>query len=380
MNIVLFGNADSNYLLQTAKALIQNSNNIYIWDKSGYKIHSIDINTTKNDLISKRNFKNINYLSKIIIFTFNILYSLVQLVHKKKYDIIDIHYFDSPLIVLFFIFKKIAKGVNITIYGDDFNSASKLSRFILKIAFTYTDSIFLNNPLAANKIDEYYKFKFKNKIRICRFGLPLIKKIKSAKSISKQILKEKYGYPLNKIIINIGHSSTYDEQQIEVLNSLIQFEDGLAEKIFIVIYHTYGSDKDLTNKIISILNKTKFKYKIYNEFIDLESFAEMKVATDLMIHVLKNDQFSASVLESLYAENTVIIGEWLPYSILSEINLKFINIKSISSINNILLNYNFSLNIQSTESIEKLERWISWEYCIEDWLNGYSRILSNKFK
>ena len=178
MNIVLFGNADSNYLLQTAKALIQNSNNIFVWDKKGSKVHSIDLSTTKNDLLSNRNFKDINYISKVIILILNIFYSIKLIYQKKKYDIIDIHYFDSPLIILFFIFKKIAKGVNITIYGDDFNSASKLSKFILKIAFTYTDSIFLNNPLAANKIDEYYKFKFKNKIRICRFGLPLIKKIK----------------------------------------------------------------------------------------------------------------------------------------------------------------------------------------------------------
>lgn len=282
-----------------------------------YPYNKIAYNFTHSSL----KFLKIDF-SKIFL-----IYNLIKFLKKNKYDII--HFQSSQLwVAIMSLFFKFNSKLIISIWGSDFYRQSKLKQFLFQKRFykkadiiTFTSSKTLN--------DFRNHFNIKKNFKIVRFGLDLLDVIEKERSLIK---KDK-----NKINITIGYNSHPAQQHIRVLKSIARINKNLKSKINLILPFTYGpEDEDYISEIKNICFKNNLKVIFVNKHLSEIELARLRLSSHLMIQTQISDQFSGSMQEYLYAENIIIVGEWLEYPDLENSGINLIKIKSFDEINHLL--------------------------------------------
>lgn len=299
-----------------------------------------------------------------------------KIIQENNFDILNIHISRwFYLVILPWIVKQ---KLVITFYGSDFYRTSELIKNIQTILYKKADAITFTNPLTKKSFVDYYK-NFENKSYLCRFGLRTLDFIDKNRSKSKVDIKKSLGYSTEKLIVTCGYNSTKEQQHEVILRSLNQLPLNVLDKIQFIFPLTYG-DSVHKELIKNLLKGTNLDYKIHENFLYDDDNANIKLASDVMINILKTDSFSGSMQEFLYAGNIVITGYWLPYEVFDKAGVQYIKINSTDELSKVLeevaisdLN-NFDTTINRT-AISDLSHWSN---SIEGWLNVFSTSIQKK--
>jgi glycosyltransferase involved in cell wall biosynthesis len=363
--------------------LIGNGSDIFAKELSGeLKINSCEVmflNTSSLQLILNDGTicdKYANYFckyKKIPKFNVFIKFFLIRkIIVENNFDVINILGSSWQYILLLNFFKKMNAKLVITFYGSDFYRTSNRVKNIQIPLYTYADALTFTNPLTKASFLQYYK-SFQQKSFVCRFGLKTLDYIDKNRLINKKDIRKHLKYKQDKIIVTCGYNSTNEQQQEKIIQSIKSLDKNILDKIQFIFPLTYG-DNVHKEYIKKILKQNEFDYIILEEYLYADENAYIKLASDIMINILKTDSFSGSMQEFLYADNIVITGEWLPYDIFDSEGIQYEKIKNDKELSD-KIEYCISLFDTLKKDLDKnrdiIKKLSSWEVNIQKWIDVY---------
>lgn len=318
--------------------------------------------------------KESNLINNVYVYS-NINELIDKLNNLKKYDFIHIHYLDPMYSSVSENIKEKCNKLIVSIWGSDYYRMSSGNKIIQKHVLDKADIITMANENTIKEFDEYYKFDYASKLKVCKFGLTPLEYINIYCNEDITKLKRELDIPIDSLVVTCGYNASPAQNHLKILNSLIRVKDRLPNNIFLIFPMTYGDDIYREN-IINEIGKTGFKYKVVDKFLSNEDVAKLRIVSDIMLQVQTTDQLSGSMQEYLYCNNIIITGEWLPYKILKEKGCFFLEVPKVESIGDKLL---FSINNFETirdkcKNNNQLIAEISlWNNVIQNWISVYKR-------
>lgn len=230
-----------------------------------------------------------------------------------------------------------AKRLVLTVGGSDFYRASEPEREYKRKLILNADYINLENSITRNEFIEYYGREISEKTKLVPYGMELLKNIDQMENVLDDIKKKELNIPLNKIIVTCGYNALSAHQHLKLIEALGNISDEVKEKIVCVIPMTYPSGQDeYIHSVSEALNKNRVNYVIFTDFMPDKQIAQYATLSDIMIHVQITDALSSAMREEMYGGAVVIAGKWLPYDILREKGIYFLDAETVEDVSEIL--------------------------------------------
>lgn len=294
------------------------------------------------------------FLSKVIIREKELLRI------AKNYDIIDFHYLSSAYDNLI---RELSdhKIIKVTFWGSDFYRANLQRREEQRSLLALADRIQIATEAMKKDIVNYFK-DFQNKISVANFGLYQFEVIsKTQESSYSPIFKTEEHK--DKLMIVCGYNGSKGQQHEIIIEALSKIDEDIRKKIFLIFPMTYGGANEYVKLIRNKLENLKIPFLLLNNHLSDVAIAKLRLETDIVINIQTTDAFSGSLQEHLFAENLLLVGDWLPYEILDK-NQVFIKRTQISNltkdISDCIVNFE-DLKIQTSGNQMKMHEISSWQ-------------------
>lgn len=375
MKILILGNKDHQYIYNHVKWLKLNSN--------CYKVDVLSVDTNRKGLLANDDLYDNVYSISTHTTPYIARKSIECFLFRKKlreiaadYDIIQIHYVENIILLSLDILFSSSCKIVVTVWGSDWYKANSIKKQGLKQLFRKADVVTIEHQQIGDEIKNFCKVRRMEELRL---GLEPLEALASLDTISKEESKQFLTLPLGLITICIGYNARKNQQHLEIIRILNLLPEEIKERIILLLPLTYPhDDMQYVDEVESALIESRYKYKIFKQYMTDIEVAYLRKATDIMLQLQLTDSLSGAMLEHLYAESCVVTGKWLPYDLLISRNIHFHRIEAmdklssciISIINNI--NDEISMNKPNTNIIQRLSRW---PLVIKDWQQLYKDIL-----
>ncbi|MBO7149895.1 MAG: hypothetical protein J6V71_03265 [Clostridia bacterium] len=257
-----------------------------------------------------------------------------------KFDFCHIHSVYKTSLFFYLSNRRKFKHLITSFWGGDIEDKSKRLIKIREKCFKRANAITVTTQKTLEEFRDIYGNKFNDKLKVCRFataGVECIKKVYEENFVDD--CKEIVGFPKDKFCITCGYSAYADQHQDVIINKIATLPQEIKNKIFISVPMQYGKfEEDYVNSIYNALQNCGCEYTVLTEYFPFEKKAAEAIATDLYIHMRDTDAFSNSLKEQICAGTTVIVGKWLKYYELEQMNADFTYVDSFDKIPDIVLN------------------------------------------
>ena len=158
---------------------------------------------------------------------------------------------------------------------------------------------------------------------------------------------------------------------MKLIECLKGIKQEIKDRVVFVFPMTYPSNRvEYINQVRQKLEKFRLPYVIITDFMDFRLMAQYAQISDIMIHVQTTDQLSSTMLEEMYAGSIVITGDWLPYKILHDRNLFFLDANSIQDAVNKMEDVISNIKIYKQKCVANKEiiwKYHSWDSLVSKW-------------
>ena len=299
-----------------------------------------------------------------------------------KNDTINLHYLFPQYSQYAELLKKKAGLFLITFWGSDVLRAddTTLTKYIP--LFNSCDAICVPQKMQEELMRIYSgynkkhgtNYNYDNKFKTIYFGISIFDNIKKVNKNSIVKFKEKYNLFKNETIyITIAHNGSPGQQHNLLIDKLKKINTELKDKIFLLLPFTYGADSNYKKEVLANLKESDLKYHLFTQYMDMQELAVLRVISNINLNIQVTDGFSASISEGLFANNIVLVGDWLPYAIYEEWGIKIFR-ENMNNFENrmidIINNYDkYSQQVQGNSRIvyDKL----SWKAMLPKWEKLY---------
>lgn len=296
----------------------------------------------------------------------------------NKYDhlkggILHIQFVLPKYAFLIYFFKKTFTKTIITFWGSDVLRIDKNSKKIpIKVLSWYSDIITFETKAFSDIYKKTISNKFNNKIRIVDFGIEILSIIDKITHSDIESFKQKFNINSNSKVVVIGYNRNIEQQHVKVVKSLLDSKIK-KEDVFLIFPWTYGSEIVGYKDQIKDLMGDRFNYLFIENRLTDKEVAILRCCTDILVNVETTDVLSSSMLETLYAENIVITGSWLPYEDMYDIGVVMEQVDDIDEVgfkiaHLITNNYYSKIKSQNKKHIGEL---YIWSNCISKWVDLY---------
>lgn len=253
------------------------------------------------------------------------------------YDAMQLLWIEWYWCYFYRLIRKKAIRLNLNVGGSDFYRATEPERNYKRELIACSDTVTAETPETIREFVSYYHKDIKNDMGLLPFGVLVLEYINKNRDTDKNLIKEKYHIPMNKIVVTCGHNANIAHQHMKIIDALSELPENIQKQIVCVFPMTYPDVFESNIEAVrNRLEKVKFEYVILTEFMDFQSMAEYALISDVMIHVQTTDQLSSTMLEEMYAGSVVIAGSWLPYKFLHEMGIYFLDVDTIPEVTAVL--------------------------------------------
>jgi glycosyltransferase involved in cell wall biosynthesis len=312
----------------------------------------------------------INNESIAHIYYFESMQDINDILHKlPQYDVAQLLWIEEIWVYFTEEIRAKFKKLNICVGGSDFYRASKYDLLYKEKLIEYADNISAETPQTISDFALFYSLK-SEKIKLLPFGLEVINYINLDK-ISNEEIRKKFKIPLDKIIVTCGHNAIQAHQHLKLIECLKGIKQEIKDRVVFVFPMTYPSNRvEYINQVRQKLEKFRLPYVIITDFMDFRLMAQYAQISDIMIHVQTTDQLSSTMLEEMYAGSIVITGDWLPYKILHDRNLFFLDANSIQDAVDKMEDVISNIKIYKQKCVANKEiiwKYHSWDSLVSKW-------------
>lgn len=254
-----------------------------------------------------------------------------------QYDAMQLLWIEQEWAYFYKLIRKKTRYLNLNVGGSDFYRVGETGRNFSRNLITCADNITAETETTVQEFGEYYGQKVKNKTRLLPFGIEVLEWIDFLEEYPKNMIKERYHIPDNKIVVTCGHNANGEHQHMKIIDALEKLSENIKKQVIFVFPMAYPQGADVyIGSVDSRLKESGLEYKILTKFMDFKEMAEYALISDVLIHVQTTDQLSSTMLEEMYAGSMVITGRWLPYQSLHEMGIFFRDVDTIPDITKLL--------------------------------------------
>lgn len=318
-------------------------------------------------------FTGISFFRKAARFLFQ---KMTILSLARDYGIIDIHFLSPVYHDIIPRLRKMGKKVKVTVWGSDFYRA--LPEKTERQRNVYSSVDIIQAGTLQMKSDFLEKFpEYEQKIRIARFGIKMFDIIEELDvSGNRAAYRQELGIPAAKLTVTCGYNGSRVQRHDVIFKAVSRLSPEARESIFLIIPMTYGTPKGYSEEVAEEVKKTGVQYRIITSSLDERRLAMLRLSTDIAVNIQVSDAFSASVQEQIFAGSIVIAGNWLPYSLLKEQGIYFIEtgLESLAaSIESCVAEYK-ACQAKCIDNRERIRKLSSWQSAVTDWVNIYGEL------
>lgn len=353
-----------------SKEFVKNNYEVTIFDHKKFAIYNFSEKESK-----KIYFKKIRAILEKMPATIRVrsYFLLFKLFIKKvdKFDRTLILYHRSYLNRIAKQIKKKSKKIVIFYAGSDFYRVSSKIKEDNKKLIEISDAVFFNNKFMKDDFINYYK-KYEEKCKLIGIISNNFETIAEfLEKEDKSTIREKLGIETEKTIIAIGYNGRPPQNHLKIIDEINKLDEKLKEKLYIILPVTYSLTSEYRKELVVKLDNLGFEYTVFDKKLSENDLARLRILPDITINMQKTDQSSASVFEHTFAQNIMLVADWLPYSFFDEINVYYtkVNWENLTEkIENSLKN----LELEKSKCIENSSR-IYQKY---SWKKGVERLIS----
>lgn len=287
-------------------------------------------------------------------------------------DIVVIHFMDPGYLKYIDLLSQKTDKIIVHWWGSDLYRSSEETKKKISHALDKCYRVVLVKGML-NYFLKYFP-SHAGKINTARLGLGFIDVIdKKKEKFSKDDVKLRLGIPECKIIITCAYNGSEGQQHLKIIDALAKLPNGIKDDICLLFPMTYGGNENYHAEVNLQLSKAGIKYKIIRNYLAEEDLAELRLLSDIVVNIQITDGFSASVQESLFSGNVLIVGDWLPYAELEQWGIHYIKTSLINLhdvIKNTIEDIEYHKN-QSSKNPDIIKRNSSWSAVMKDIINAY---------
>ncbi|MBV6305084.1 hypothetical protein KVP10_09305 [Candidimonas humi] len=270
--------------------------------------------------------------------------------------------------------KQKARRVVAVVWGSDYYRSTR-AQDILKIKiYRNADSIVFTNPKTLEDFSKKNPHILADKLRIARFGLPVLDEIDKLKAHTfgrTDLPYDFFGLPDDKIIVLAGYSGSLAHRQDLIIAALAGLKPAIRNLIHLVFPVGYGSPEVKKAIEEKLTQAQAANYSILTDFYSFQDAAKLRCITDILINIQSSDQFSGSMQETLYAGGYVIAGAWLPYQEIIDAGAKIKLVEKPEGIARALTELIEAHCCKETKPTAGVKQYIknasSWNVTIKQW-------------
>ena len=329
--------------------------------------------TENNELLKttyqiKRNFWPFLYsiyIIKNICVKLDVIFSFLMI--KEKYDICNIHFPNIKSAVLRYFFKYKSNKIIISPWGSDVLRIDKRSYKSVKRLYAIADIVTVPPIKFRKEVQRIFDVP-PTKIVNLGFGSDIIDLLLSS---NEEPISSKKRLGLNgKFIITCGYNASPAQNHIDIIKALINLKEQLPNNTILLLPMTYSRNNEYVIKVETLLRNSGFRYLIYHEYLDDITIADIRIATDVFIHIQDTDAYSATLQEFLFTDTIVFNGNWTRYHNLEINGIPYIIVNKISDLENGIRNYlNDETKCNISNECKQVIKELSWSNKGKEWYN-----------
>ena len=278
----------------------------------------------------------------------------------RQYDVLDLH-FVEPYYAKYVL--DIPNKLICTLFGSDLFRTNEVQKKMQAPLFEKAEGIVLSKNML-----EYFEKSFGSydeKYLFCQYGSKRLDMMENVRDKDDSLIR-----------IIVGYNNKREQQHIAVLNTLKNLSENWKNRIEVVLPMTYGDDVANQAEVETAVSNMGFRYKLYKSRLSDSEIVELWQSANIMLNMQTTDALASSIKEAIAAGNLLIVGDWLPYGIYSDLGIYFktVNFANLESILiESLVNLDSEL-IQCSMNRNKVVEFASWTSLINDWIANYKRL------
>ncbi len=295
------------------------------------------------------------------------------------YDLYHLHYL-GPTFREYVDFLPPSSPLLVSIWGSDLMRSGGLSDYANQLAICHRASLITLRSLDMRELFlAKYGREFESKLRMAKIGDGSVSSLDPILARGRSdSFRSKYNLPLNKILVCIGHNGFEANQQLEVIRALGLLDAKLKATTAFVAPFGYGGNSNYKSRLLAAAQTSGINLTILDKFLDFDEVGQLRLESDVLIHVPISDALSGTMCATLYAGNPVITGAWLPYGELRRRHIYLNEVREIPEIPAMLASVLNDLDGQRKKIANAREGILeitSWPKVIDGWLKVYEELL-----
>lgn len=353
-----------------------------VYDTAKHEVISSSLSIKRSVLIHPL-LKYFLKLPKIGI-GFGVLFHLVYyLRHLHKYNIHCIHYI-QPMFAAILPFLRYIKTPTVTVaWGSDVFRVNKSGARRVKKTIQNSQFLVGTKPLV-----EFVESNICPPLKSCKAITSLNVLSKSidnlhmlAASESMENARKTLGIPNDSFVVTFGYNASTAQQHILFCDALEKIKKDLPENFFVLLPMTYSeNEQGYITDIKCRMQNINIPHIIFDTFLSDWDNLRIRLITDLTVNIQTTDALSSSIREHLFMNKPVLVGDWLPYSVLEELDVFFLKTTITELDQNLLFILNNYEDIRG--KCKKNEKIIynnfSLSQNISGWINFFKEIDQRK--
>ncbi|MBD5136070.1 MAG: glycosyltransferase [Lachnospiraceae bacterium] len=372
--ILLFGSANSRYILQYVKKMHSENRVVTLINDSPamaddkkefykyYKNNNVNIITIRDENLYIRCLKcaaEINLLED---------FDICHIMLVSPFACLTVKMCENK-------FKFIAANF----FGSDFYRASVKMMNEQKMLLDTADSIVIPTDKMKPELIKRWP-EFESKIHTVYFESSVFNILRE--NIENSISSEESKVQLSedKIVIAAGYNGYRQQQHSMFIKALNNCSREVKDKVVVIFMMTYGMTEDYKKQIQMMLNKAEFEYIIIQTYINDEQMALLRKRIDIFVNAITTDAFNAAIQESLFCQSVIMCGDWLDYPQLKAQNANIIYFKDMYELSDKIEQVILNIGTYKREALinrQVIEKINKQRGHVEDWGFLYDDIKFN---
>jgi len=331
LKLLIVGSVGTHFLTELAQRLESDDNEVYILDFTTLQLtHKKQTDEIYANLL--KHYSRIKFVDRIVRPLL-----INKILQKYDFDMVNFQFLYWHYIFCIRTFFKIKTKVFFTIFGSDFYRAGVIKRHgIYPEILKQSSGIIFTNEKTKEDFQHMYQQLKKIKKYVCRLGLPALEYIDRNRK-NKESIYTYFSLPREKTIVTVGYNLTKEQQHIKAIDAIECLKSEQKARLHVLFPLTYGGNSAYLQEIQTYLrNNAIFSYTIFTAYMGHDEISKLRLVSDVMINILKTDQFSGSMQEHLYANSVVIAGNWLPYETMLDTGIYMQGIDSVEELPEVL--------------------------------------------
>ena len=282
-----------------------------------------------------------------------------------KYNTFNIQFITlQSCIIANYLHNYTAKVIT-TPWGSDVYRISKMWKPFAQKVYDNSDFVcVMPNTKFGNDVKRIYNIPDEKCQPLC-FGSDVLDAIANS-TLSKNDAKRLFFGNEEPFVIVCGYNAAKAQNHIQIIESLASVKAQLPKNTLIVLPMTYGDRDGYVSFVEDSLNKTGLKFLILKSYLSDEKMVQLRLATDLFIHMQTTDAYSSSLHEYLLCNTKIINGKWLRYDELEQDEIPYTLSDFDTLSTDIVKTINSGTSVR-TEALDEVLDSYKWSTQIRRW-------------